>query len=200
MPVVLRALPLLLFSTACWAQDSSACQAQIEGVLKASHPVSARFIMHKKLPGITKPLESRGRVLVIPGQGLIWEVSFPYSSTIVFGPAKIGRTDETGRYSVSDSPHAAQILDAIANFDLASARSSFFISCTVKDEKAKAVVSPKSKTYADFLSEAVIEVSNVLTRLSFAQPSGSLSHISFTDHEIPAVVSSTDAELLKSVQ
>ena len=200
MHPILRALPLMLFSSACAAQDSSACLAQIEDVLKSPDPVTARFVMHKKLPGITKPLESRGRVLVAPGRGLIWEVTFPYASTLVFGPTKIGHTDESGSYSVADSPYAAQIIEAVANFDLAAAHRSFFVSCSVQNKTAKAVISPKNKTYADFLSEAVLEASHVLTRMSFMQPSGSVSHISFTSHEMPAAISKADDELLKSVQ
>ena len=64
--------------------------------------------MQKKAPGIKRLLVSRGRVVVSPGRGLIWKVDFPYEALSVFGPGKIGRTDEAGNYSVREAPQAAQ--------------------------------------------------------------------------------------------
>lgn len=180
-----------------------ACLAKVEKLLRSPETVEAQFSLQKKTPGIKRVLTSRGRVVVSPGRGLIWQVAFPYEALSVFGLGKIGRTDEMGNYAVKDAPQSAQVLETVAHFDAATLVRDFFVACSEKTSRLQVVLTPKSSTYASFLTEAVLELDDsrgVITRLSFSQPSGAVSHIGFSHHKKNRLPSGEDGALLQSVQ
>ena len=180
-----------------------ACLAALEQVLRTQDTVQARFVLQKKAPGIRRMLESRGRVVVVPGRGLIWEVTEPFAALSVFGPGRIGRTDEAGEYAVHDAPQAAHVLEAVSKTEADALARDFFVDCRRQAAHLRAVISPRRSTYADFLTEAVIEAdlkAGVITRLSLTQPSGAVSHITFSDQKRTAHPAGRDGALIEGVQ
>lgn len=79
---------LLIASIPAFGQSSSeseACLRNIAEVLQPQARLTADFRMQKFVPGVTRPLPGKGRVVSDPVDGLIWETTFPLQHVRVFG-------------------------------------------------------------------------------------------------------------------
>lgn len=80
---------------------SDACLRSFAGALQPQARLTADFRMQKHVPGVSRPLPGKGRVVSDPSEGLIWETTFPLQHVRVFGknamqPLMKGGTARTG--------------------------------------------------------------------------------------------------------
>ena len=129
-PRLLSAAFLAVFSLAVRAESpDEACLKEAASLLSPSQTVSAAFRMEKILPRMARPLPARGRVLVAPGEGLIWETTFPFKEMRVFGQKRWAATDANGALQVHDirTDRFEALLGQSRGELLASLKRTFFV-------------------------------------------------------------------------
>ncbi|MDT8388842.1 MAG: outer membrane lipoprotein carrier protein LolA [Thiogranum sp.] len=62
--------------------------------------VRADFVQEKTLRVLSRPIVSRGRIIVSRGEGLIWQIEAPLEMSIAFSDARIVESDADGRHLV----------------------------------------------------------------------------------------------------
>lgn len=62
--------------------------------------VRASFVQEKRLAVLSRPIVSRGRVIVSRRDGLIWQIEAPLRMSITFSESRIIETDAEGKHRV----------------------------------------------------------------------------------------------------
>lgn len=203
-PRLLSAAFLAVFSLAVRAESpDEACLKEAASLLSPSQTVSAAFRMEKILPRMARPLPARGRVLVAPGEGLIWETTFPFKEMRVFGQKRWAATDANGALQVHDirTDRFEALLGQSRGELLASLKRTFFVTCRAEGDTLSVILSPRPGTLADYLTEIAFQASaGKLTRSILTQTDGTVTHLEFTDTVTGSAVGKADAENLSRVK
>lgn len=200
-------LPLCfaLFASVALAQTSSeSCLRDFASVIQPDATLTANFQLQKQLPGIKRVLPAQGRVVVNPGTGLIWQTSFPLEQIRVFGKTRFAMTDEKGELKVREHKAAEQISELLTRGRdelISTLKQSFFVTCKHTGKHFSVLISPKTGTLADLLTEVSLEAqNNTITRTSIVQTDGTITRIRFDTVQLPALLSERDAALFKTVR
>jgi len=103
MKKLLAALVLtIVCSTTTAASDAPDLLSRIVAQLSEPAVVRAGFVQEKKIAVLSRPIVSRGRVIVSRRDGLIWLIEVPLRMSIVFSDSLIIETDAEGKRRVHD--------------------------------------------------------------------------------------------------
>ena len=103
MTRLLAALALTIAcSTTTAASDAPELLSRIVARLSEPAVVRAGFVQEKRVAVLSRPIVSRGRVIVSRRDGLIWLIEVPLRMSIAFSDALIIETDAEGRRHVHD--------------------------------------------------------------------------------------------------
>jgi len=136
-------LCLVLFASA----QARAAEDLAERVIArlASYPVvRAEFVQERMLPSLTRPVTSRGRMVLSREQGLLWQVEEPVKVAMVF--AASGAT----RHGAAQA-EMGRLVRAILTGDLAELRSSFALEPQGELERWTIRLVPKARELAQYL-------------------------------------------------
>jgi hypothetical protein len=90
---------LCLFACGLHAQDTGLLQQVLTGL--AAHPrVRADFTQTRENPALAQPQQSRGQLLFVTGQGMLWQVTEPYRETLALTGTRTARVNEQGQLQV----------------------------------------------------------------------------------------------------
>ncbi len=190
---------LLIASIPAFGQSSSeseACLRNVAEVLQPQARLTADFRMQKFVPGVTRPLPGKGRVVSDPVDGLIWETTFPLQHVRVFGKKHYAVTDEKGELRV----HEHQAADFMSDLTSRSSEElimllnrSFFVSCSKKDNAYSLILSPKNGTLANYLTEFTLAAQDgKVTHATITQTDGTTTRLQFDNVKLPAEAAARD--------
>lgn len=67
------------------------------------------FVQERRLPGFRQPLRSEGKLLLVRGEGLRWEVQVPFPSTTILQRGRLRLLDAEGREQASGAEAGASL-------------------------------------------------------------------------------------------
>ena len=183
---------------------SDACLRSFADALQPQARLTADFRMQKHVPGVSRPLPGKGRVVSDPSEGLIWETTFPLQHVRVFGKKRYAATDEKGELRVQDH-QAANFMSELASQSprelVTRLNRSFFVSCSQKDKSYSLILSPKNGTLANYLTEfALAAQDGKITHATITQADGTITRLQFDNVKLPAEVSAHDNDLFARVR
>lgn len=79
--------------------------------------VRASFVQTRENPALAQPQISRGQLLFVAGQGMLWQVQTPYTESIALTHGRSSRVDDQGRAIASGNDRGvaqvSQMLDSL---------------------------------------------------------------------------------------
>ena len=112
MKKLLTAIALTIACSITAASDAPDLLSRIVARLSEPAVVRASFVQEKQIAVLSRPIVSRGRVIVSRGDGLIWLIEAPLRMSIAFSGSLIIETDAEGKrrvYSESDNRIQAEV-------------------------------------------------------------------------------------------
>lgn len=191
--------PLCLWTAAVLlpAQSPEALTAH----LRATPLVHADFTQTRTLKALTKPLVSRGSVVVDQGRGILWQVKKPLALTFVVTPKGVLEVGPDGRRKVQtaqDAPMVAEmgrILKALVEGRFSALEGWFSLQGSGTPDRWEIRLAPKAAAAA-FLKGATLQGGRTLERLRLVEPGGDTSEVVFTGTRTDQPLSDPERALL----
>lgn len=182
----MRALGVLLLVAWTGTLAAADALAPIEAQLVRAAVVRASFVQERTMRVLKRPLATRGRVTALAGEGVLWQVSEPYQTTLLVSRGAILEWDGQGpsrRLEMAANPALRALADAllgaltgdtgalVALFEptLLPAAAGWRLALVPKDEALATLVAKVEVAGGRFVEEAVIsEAGGDRTTIAFA--------------------------------
>ena len=158
-----------------------------ESALRRSMNGDAAWRMERTLAGSTKPLVSTGFVHTVAGEGIVWEVRWPFPSKVTMSTNSMTFVDDEGTRTrpLSEMPHYEDIRRE-ANRFLAGNPEAFDGAFRVDtlftdDGRWKLIFVPEARAVKRIASSFELVGDRMLERALLRSPDGSVTTIVFTD-------------------
>lgn len=155
-----------------------------QGMPAGDNVMRGRFTQEKHLAELDGALVSKGRLVVVRGRGLIWQVEQPVSTRLVITrEALTERTDgrETSRIMVAEQPGlavVAALLPALFEGDMNRLQQFFDIEDReTENGRTTITLSPATAGVGEFVKQVKIEGTDRIERLRIDRPGGDYSVI-----------------------
>lgn len=169
--------------------------------LRTTPLVHADFTQTRTLSALTRPLVSRGSVVVDHARGVLWQVKKPFALTFVVTPLgvlEVGPDGKRKAQAAKDAPMVAQmgrILKAQMEGRWSVLEEFFTLKASGSAAKWEIRLAPKPVT-ASFLKGATIQGGRTLERLRLEEPGGDTSEVVFTGTRTDLPLSEAERQLL----
>ncbi len=169
--------------------------------LRATPLVHADFTQTRTLSALTRPLVSRGSVVVDHTRGILWQVKQPFALTFVVTPKAVLEVGPDGKrkaQAAKDAPMVAQmgrILKALVEGRWSVLEEFFTLKASGSTAKWEIRLTPKPVA-ASFLKGATIQGGRTLERLRLEEPGRDTSEVVFTATRTDLPLSEAERQLL----
>jgi len=159
------------------------------------------FTQTRTLKALSRPLLSRGTVVVDRQRGIIWQVNRPLQLTYVVTPQGVLEVGPDGRRKIQaakDAPMVAQmgrIMQALAEGRWSVLEDYFTLQAQGSPGRWEIRLSPKPVA-ASFIKSVVVKGGRVLERFVIEEPGGDRSEVSFGTPRLDQPLSEAEARLL----
>lgn len=190
VPVIL-AVPLA-------AQSPEALTAH----LRNTPVLHADFTQTRHIKALSRPLVSKGTVVVDRQRGIIWQVARPLNLTYVVTPQGVLEVGPDGRrkaQAAKDAPMVAQmgrIMQALAEGRWSVLEDYFSLKAQGTPSRWEIRLNPKPVA-ASFIRSVVVKGGRVLERFLIEEPGGDRSEVVFNAPRLDQPLSEAEARLLK---
>jgi hypothetical protein len=191
MRSLLLTLPLL-FANPALAQDTpgnAGIPSTLDGVfsrLAAFETLRGTFTQRRDIPGLSQPLESRGR-FIVSEEGLYWEQLNPFRSILIAQEERlvqiVGDQPPT-TVSASDRPAASgvgTVFLSVFRGDRAVLEEHFEIRLVSSDPTWRLRLTPRAYPLTETISELVLEGRIFIDELILTGPAGDTLSVRFHD-------------------
>ncbi|MBP1627427.1 MAG: outer rane lipocarrier LolA family protein [Holophagaceae bacterium] len=162
----------------------------------------ADFTQTRTLKVLSRPLISKGSVVVDRQRGIIWQVTKPLQLTYVVTPQGVLEVGPDGRrkaQAAKDAPMVAQmgrIMQALAEGRWSVLEDYFTLQGQGTPNRWEIRLSPKPVA-ASFIKSVVVKGGRVLERFLIEEPGGDRSEVVFGAPRLDLPLSEAEARLLK---
>lgn len=152
----------------------------------AQHPVlRAEFVQEKQMAAFKKPLVTRGRLVFVRGQGVLWMIEAPLKLTYVLSDDRIAEIGEDGKVqtrTAQEVPGLAQVgrvFRALLGAQTDALKDIFTIAPEGSPEAWRMTLTPKQGPVGQFMRQVQLAGSRHLDRIRIEESNGDATTISF---------------------
>lgn len=184
-----RLIAALALGVACAAAPALAAPsadelAQRLGQRLNQHPVlRAEFVQEKQMAAFKKPLVTRGRMVFVRGQGVIWSIESPLKLTYVLTDERIVEIGEDGSAqtrTAQDVPGMAQvgrIFRALLGAQTDALKDMFAIAPEGTDAAWRLLLTPKPGPLNQYMRQVQLTGSRQIDKIRIEESSGDATTI-----------------------
>lgn len=178
---------ILLFGTfhSLRAQESlyeeSLPLSNLQNILHAPPPFKADFIERKVVKVLSAPLESKGAVRCIPGKGIVWNATHPFSRT--YAITRFGIHSYKGSTITHSTADRAGISDAMLSLmsgEISQAEQRFNITASGKAERWRVSLTPKDSLVSQLIKSISVQGGEFPQQIEVTHENGDRVVTSFT--------------------
>lgn len=191
----------LLWGATAGAASAPLTLDQLAVRLGQAPVVSGRFEQHKTLRALRRPLVSRGELVVVRGQGIVWQVTAPYQAAVALRSDRIVERDGEGRQRVRDAQdvpglfHVGQLLQALLQGEYQALTQYFDVAAAGTLETWRVTLQPKP-ALAGALTALTAKGGVFLEEVTVEEANGDRTVIVFTGMQGGNTVPDQAAEML----
>ncbi|TBR39796.1 MULTISPECIES: LolA family protein [Dyella] len=158
---------------------------QVVAQLGQHAQVRAAFTQTRENPALAQPQVSRGQLLFVTGQGMLWQVQAPYVETIALTHGRSSRVDEQGHpLSASSDRGVAQVsqmLDGLLAGQPDDALRQFSVEAEGSLQQWTLRFTPRQSRMARVLRKIELRGDTFLQKIQVDMQSGESTHIQFVE-------------------
>ena len=206
----LMVLPALLFlvilrpaagepnATPAAEQHLTPLLAQIE----QTRVIQAEFVQTKTLRALKRPLRTSGRLVVVRGQGVLWQIDRPYRASYLIDTDSVLEIGADGSRRVRKArevPALAQtglVFQAIFQGDIRALEAYFEVHSQTGTAQWQVDLTPKPML-ARFLEGISARGSRFLDSIDIEESGGDTTHIEFRNTLLDAPIADADREFFR---
>jgi hypothetical protein len=158
--------------------------------LRGNLTLCAEFVQKKVMTALSRPLISKGRLIFLAGQGVLWRVMEPFPAKVLVKETEMIKWDEDGtarRLSYGQSPlfHAlTQVFLSMFTGDLSRLETAFVVTPVQTGEDWRLTLSPNDPGFAKFISVIEVGGGRFVEELLISEPSGDKTMIEFINMDV----------------
>lgn len=171
--------------------------ADIGKVLTPAPMVCGAFTQSKWLKALARPLVSRGRVVFVSGTGVLWQITSPFPSRLLFKTEAVIRWDEndvpkpTGFGQFPQFRALSDVFFAVFDGDTSRLATAFDASATVGPDTWTLTLKPRDKGFAARISDIDVSGGRYVEELTITEGQGDRTAIRFSGLTADGCVLST---------
>ncbi len=160
--------------------------ANIGKVLTPAPLVCGAFTQTKSLKALSRPLVSRGRMVFVSGTGVLWQITSPFPSRILFKAEAVIRWGDDGvpkRTGFGRFPQFRALSDvflAVFAGDTSRLETTFDASATVGTDNWTLALKPRDKDFAARISDIDVSGGRYVEELRITEGQGDRTVIRFS--------------------
>ncbi|RZI43908.1 outer membrane lipoprotein carrier protein LolA [Herbaspirillum sp. HC18] len=189
-------LMLVVCSASTMAAPSAADLSNHFSKRLEQHPVlRADFVQEKQMAAFKKPLVTRGRLVFVRGEGVIWQIESPLKLIYVLGDDRIVEIGEDGKANVrsaKDVPgiaHVGRIFRALLGAQTNAIADGFTAQADGSMDAWRITLAPRPGPVGQFIRQIQLSGTRYVDRVVIDEPSGDKAVIVFrntSEHESPS--------------
>lgn len=187
-----RLIAAFLIGVACAVPASAAPSAddlaQRLGQRLNQHPVlRAEFVQEKQMAAFKKPLVTRGRMVFVRGQGVIWSIESPLKLTYVLTDERIVEIGEDGSAqtrTAQDVPGMAQvgrIFRALLGAQTDALKDLFAIAPEGTEAAWRLLLTPKPGPLGQYMRQVQLAGGRQIDKIRIEENNGDATTIAFSN-------------------
>jgi len=202
--IPIAVLALLVLSMPAWAQDDVFSQALKPETMEAFKAVSARlavhpvtkgnFVQEKILSRLGRKLRSEGNFIITAGQGMVWETTKPFPSTLVLGKDYLIQARPDGQKTVLNAEgnetfiRLAEVLGAVFSGNAQGLLDNFEVHFAVKNTPGaggrawEMGLSPLDKAISSFAARITMSGDDVIRFIMINEQGGDITQYTLSNH------------------
>jgi hypothetical protein len=152
----------------------------------AQHPVlRAEFVQEKQMAAFKKPLVTRGRLVFVRGQGVLWTIEVPLKLTYVLTDDRIVEIGEDGKAqtrTAQDVPGLAQVgrvFRALLGAQTDALKDIFTVAPEGSVDAWRLILTPKSGPVSQYMRQIQLAGGRYLDKIRIEESNGDATTISF---------------------
>lgn len=167
------------------AQVQATALSEMRQLLTQAPRVCGTFTQKKFLKALTRPLESRGRVLFVAGQGVLWQVTDPFPARALVRADALIRWNEDGkpiRTGFGQTPRFRALSDVfLAVFAGTTGRlpEAFDVGVRIDASKWRLDLKPRDPAFAKQISRIHVAGAQFVEKLELVESRGDRTEIRF---------------------
>lgn len=172
------------------AETQSGTVSDLGRLLSSNSKLCADFVQKKIMKALSRPLLSKGRLIFLAGQGVLWQVTEPFPAKVLMKEAEIIRWDEDGapkRLGYGQSPllHSLMqvFLSAFAG-DMSKLETAFVSVPVQTGESWWLTLRPRDPSLANLISAIEIGGGRFVENLQIAEKRGDKTAIQFSNIDV----------------
>lgn len=180
----LTALVLLTVARLAWsAPDTDELADRFARRLEQFPVLRAEFVQEKQMAAFKKPLLTRGQLVFVHGQGILWRIENPIKLTLVLTDDRIVEISEDGRVqarTARDVPGLAQIgqiFRALLTARTGTLKEVFTIAPEGKAEAWRLTLTPKPGPAQQLMRQIQLQGSRHVDRILIDEANGDVTTI-----------------------
>lgn len=137
--------------------ESSTLLEQIRTHLQPTAPFRSSFQEKRYIAVLTAPLESRGEIECMPGEGIVWKTNSPVAKTSIITPRGVSIIERSqSPRTLSDQAGISRALLSLMSGDVAQASESFSIAASGSPTHWTITLTPRDSLVAEILEKIVV--------------------------------------------
>lgn len=175
--------------------DAASLSAQFASRLE-QHPVlRAQFIQEKQMAAFKKPLVTRGRLVFVRGEGVLWKIEAPLKLTYVLTDNRIVEIGEDGKAiarSAKEVPGIEQVgrvFRALLGAQTSAVADIFTIAPEGTPDAWRMTLSPKPRPLSQFMRQIRLAGGRHVEHIDIEEANGDKTAIAFrntSEHDSPS--------------
>jgi hypothetical protein len=190
---VIAALAAACVSAAAGAAAGPEEIERIRSRLDAHPVVRAEFVQTRRIAALTKPLVTRGQLLVSRKDGVAWRIEQPYRVTYVLKQdvtIEIAADGTRTLRSAREAPAAARtsrIVRALVGGEPGALGNWFEVEASVSGAQWKIALTPKQSQFSQFLKAVRLGGAEFVEEVAIDEANGDATRIEFRGHRAGAL-------------
>jgi hypothetical protein len=185
MRSLIPALLLAIASVAAAAPSADDLAARLNRRLEQRPVLRAEFVQQKQMAAFKKPLVTRGRLVFVRGEGVLWKIEAPLKLTYVLTDDRIVEIGEDGGMQVrtaAEMPGIAQVgrvFRALLGAQTSALAENFTVVPEGTPEAWRLALTPKPGPLGQFMKQIQLAGGRHVDRIRIEETNGDAMAISF---------------------
>lgn len=160
--------------------------ADIHALLTRGDVICADFVQEKQLKALNRPLVSQGRLVLVAGKGVLWEVREPFAVRFLVKSDELIKWDDAGapqRLSLGQAPMFRALSDvfmAVFTAELKGLEDTFELTTRVNRPRWRLTLVPRDSGIAGIIAMLQVSGSSFVEELVIREGRGDRTRIRFS--------------------